>query len=314
MRFGRTAILPKIIPNRFARSRRRLRCWRLLLAGGDVVQHFRRASAARARHRNRRPDIFDLSFPPPRNHFAGTIFPRLRPTCLAVPFFDRDAALVESARDHRRYHWPEPLVAASKNAGRQPRLFRVLFQRVRFGGGGRGAWYGCIRWYPLPTWWCSPACCAVAVHGLRTVSMRAWPLAICGQIFLGVSVCEFLTPSSLHAKPDWYFPLAPLAVLTALLLFSFGHILQLVCAPAGSAASGAPTTAASRADLSLGRAGDVALLALAIRPGPPARRRIHGRRHWRFCAGRLAAQPRGAHRRRPFMPPPRCSRCGRSRI
>jgi hypothetical protein len=54
----------------------------------------------------------------------------------------------------------------------------------------------------------------VTGYGLAT---RAWALAICGQIFLGVSAWEFWQ-QLVYAKPEWYFPLAPLAVLAGLSL------------------------------------------------------------------------------------------------
>jgi uncharacterized membrane protein len=53
---------------------------------------------------------------------------------------------------------------------------------------------------------------AVTIYGVAT---RAWPLAICGQIFLALSAWEFLA-QLIHEKPEWYFPLAPLAVLAGL--------------------------------------------------------------------------------------------------
>ena len=62
-----------------------------------------------------------------------------------------------------------------------------------------------------PTWLALTSLLAVAatIYGVAT---RAWPLAICGQIFLAVSAWEFLA-QLYHEKPEWYFPLAPLAVL-----------------------------------------------------------------------------------------------------
>jgi len=66
-------------------------------------------------------------------------------------------------------------------------------------------------------------------YGLAT---RVWTLAICSQIFLGISACEFLQ-QRLHEKPEWYFPLAPLAVLAAL---SFATITWLARKPASSLA------------------------------------------------------------------------------
>jgi uncharacterized membrane protein len=53
---------------------------------------------------------------------------------------------------------------------------------------------------------------AVTIYGLVT---RLWPLAICGQVFLIVSGWEFLR-QLFGEKPEWYFPLAPLAVLVGL--------------------------------------------------------------------------------------------------
>jgi hypothetical protein len=66
-------------------------------------------------------------------------------------------------------------------------------------------------------------------YGLAT---RAWALAICSQIFLGVSACEFLQ-QRLHEMPEWYFPLAPLAVLAAL---SRATIIWLARKPAANLA------------------------------------------------------------------------------
>jgi len=65
-----------------------------------------------------------------------------------------------------------------------------------------------------PSWLAITSLLALAVtaYGLLT---RAWAVAICGQILLGVSAWEFLT-QLIHEQPDWYFPLAPLAVLAAL--------------------------------------------------------------------------------------------------
>jgi len=62
-----------------------------------------------------------------------------------------------------------------------------------------------------PTWLVLTSLLAVAatVYGVVT---RAWPLAICGQIFLVISGWEFLV-ELFHGKPEWYFPLAPLVVL-----------------------------------------------------------------------------------------------------
>ena len=65
-----------------------------------------------------------------------------------------------------------------------------------------------------PAWLAVTSLLAVAVTGYGLLT-RAWPLAICGQIFLGVSVWEFVT-QLVHAQSEWYFPLAPLAVLAGL--------------------------------------------------------------------------------------------------
>ena len=72
-----------------------------------------------------------------------------------------------------------------------------------------------VAWlHPLveaPSWLVLTSLLAVAatIYGVVT---RAWPLAICGQIFLVISSWEFLV-ELFHTKPEWYFPLAPLAVL-----------------------------------------------------------------------------------------------------
>jgi len=58
----------------------------------------------------------------------------------------------------------------------------------------------------------------VTVYGLVT---RAWAVAIAGQIFLAVGAWEFVR-QLLGARPEWYFPLAPLAVLGA---FSLGTVV-----------------------------------------------------------------------------------------
>src|SRR5438552_166387 len=44
------------------------------------------------------------------------------------------------------------------------------------------------------------------------VATRAWPLAICGQIFLLVSGAQLVT-RMLSNRPEWYSPLAPIAAL-----------------------------------------------------------------------------------------------------
>ena len=59
---------------------------------------------------------------------------------------------------------------------------------------------------------------AVTVYGVAT---RAWALAICGQIFLVASAWEFFRQLVL-SKPDWYFPLAPLAAFAFLSFATVG--------------------------------------------------------------------------------------------
>jgi hypothetical protein len=91
-----------------------------------------------------------------------------------------------------------------------------------------------LAWlHPLvsaPAWLALTSLLAMAVtaYGLLT---RVWPLAICGQIFLGVSVCEVLNQLA-HAKPEWYVPLAPLAVLTGLSLATLNWFAHRPEAPA----------------------------------------------------------------------------------
>ena len=77
-----------------------------------------------------------------------------------------------------------------------------------------------ITWlHPLvqpPTWLALTSLLAVAmtIYGVAT---RAWPLAICGQIFLAISIWEFIQ-ELFGDRPEWFVPLAPLAVLTILSL------------------------------------------------------------------------------------------------
>ena len=68
-----------------------------------------------------------------------------------------------------------------------------------------------------PAWLALTSVLAVAatIYGVAT---RAWPLAICGQIFLAVSAWEFFA-QVWNGKPEWFFPLAPVAML-ALLSFA----------------------------------------------------------------------------------------------
>ncbi len=52
----------------------------------------------------------------------------------------------------------------------------------------------------------------VTAYGVKT---RLWPLAACAQIFLLVSGWQFVA-QLFNTKPEWYFPLAPIAVLSTL--------------------------------------------------------------------------------------------------
>jgi hypothetical protein len=58
----------------------------------------------------------------------------------------------------------------------------------------------------------------VTVYGLVT---RAWAVAIAGQIFLAIGAWEFVR-QLVGERPEWYFPLAPLALLGA---FSLGTVM-----------------------------------------------------------------------------------------
>ncbi len=71
-----------------------------------------------------------------------------------------------------------------------------------------------------PAWLALTSLLAVAatIYGVAT---RAWPLAICGQIFLAVSAWEFFA-QVWTGKPEWFFPLAPVAVLGILSLATVG--------------------------------------------------------------------------------------------
>ncbi len=67
-----------------------------------------------------------------------------------------------------------------------------------------------------PVWMALTGLLAVAVTGYGLIT-RAWPLAVCGQLFLAVSAWEFVQ-QLLQSKPEWYFPLTPMFVLAALSL------------------------------------------------------------------------------------------------
>jgi hypothetical protein len=81
-----------------------------------------------------------------------------------------------------------------------------------------------IAWlHPLvsaPAWLALTSLLAVAatIYGVAT---RAWPLAVCGQIFLAASAWEFFRQVWIE-KPEWFFPLAPVAVLGLLSLATIG--------------------------------------------------------------------------------------------
>lgn len=81
-----------------------------------------------------------------------------------------------------------------------------------------------IVWlYPLisaPAWLALASLLAVAVT-IYGVATRAWPLAICGQIFLVVGAWEFFR-QVVQEKPEWYFPLAPVAALAILSFATVG--------------------------------------------------------------------------------------------
>ena len=77
-----------------------------------------------------------------------------------------------------------------------------------------------------PAWLAVTSLLAVVVTGYGLVT-RAWALAIGGQIFLAVSAWEFVS-QLLHEKPEWYFALAPLAVLA---LLSFATLTWLARRP-----------------------------------------------------------------------------------
>jgi hypothetical protein len=81
-----------------------------------------------------------------------------------------------------------------------------------------------IIWlHPLvsaPAWLALTSLLAVAVT-IYGVATRAWLLAICGQIFLVAGAWEFLR-QLMAAKPEWYFPLAPVAALAILSFATVG--------------------------------------------------------------------------------------------
>jgi uncharacterized membrane protein len=71
-----------------------------------------------------------------------------------------------------------------------------------------------------PSWLALTSLLAVAatIYGVAT---RVWALAVCGQIFLAGSAWEFFRQLWTW-KPEWFFPLAPVAALVALSLATVG--------------------------------------------------------------------------------------------
>jgi len=69
----------------------------------------------------------------------------------------------------------------------------------------------------LPAWLAVTSLLAVVITAYGVVT-RAWLLALCGQIFLGISCVQFVLQLA-QGKPHWALPLAPVAAL-ALLSFS----------------------------------------------------------------------------------------------
>lgn len=71
-----------------------------------------------------------------------------------------------------------------------------------------------------PTWLALTSLLAVTttIYGVAT---RAWMVAICGQFFLAGSTWEFFT-QVWTSKPEWFFPLAPVAGLALLSLTTVG--------------------------------------------------------------------------------------------
>ena len=85
-----------------------------------------------------------------------------------------------------------------------------------------------IIWlHPLisaPAWLALTSLLAVAVT-IYGVATRAWAIAICGQVFLVASAWEFFR-QLVEEKPDWYFPLAPVAALVVLSFATVGFFVR----------------------------------------------------------------------------------------
>ena len=85
-----------------------------------------------------------------------------------------------------------------------------------------------IIWlHPLisaPAWLALTSLLAVAVT-IYGVATRAWAIAICGQIFLVASAWEFFR-QLVEEKPEWYFPLAPVAALMILSFATVGFFVR----------------------------------------------------------------------------------------
>jgi uncharacterized membrane protein len=132
--------------------------------------------------------------------------------------------------DTRPPWWnPLVLIAVSVGLGHWWQKQKILVLQEKFGVGCQSifalsAVAMVLVWlHPLvsaPAWLALTSLLAVAatIYGVAT---RAWALAICGQIFLAVSAWEFLQ-QLLREKPEWYFPLAPVAVLTLLSFATVG--------------------------------------------------------------------------------------------
>jgi uncharacterized membrane protein len=75
-----------------------------------------------------------------------------------------------------------------------------------------------------PAWLALTSLLAVAVT-IYGVATRAWPLAVAGQILLAVSAWEFFA-QLWNGKPEWFFPLAPVAALAMLSFATIGWFVR----------------------------------------------------------------------------------------
>jgi uncharacterized membrane protein len=78
----------------------------------------------------------------------------------------------------------------------------------------------------IPTWLALTSLLAVVITAYG-VATRAWLLALCGQFFLLASAWQFAW-QLLNEKPEWYFPLAPIAALG---LLSFATLRWFAARP-----------------------------------------------------------------------------------